>query len=582
MNKVSILSYLSLAICAGYPNINYAENNSSDHMLNRKDFPNIVFVLAEDMNPRLGVYGDEVARTPHLDNLAKNAVTFTNAYTMAGVSAPSRTGLITGVFPQFMGLHNMRNASFPGGKYVGVPPSYIKAYPELLRRNGYFTYNDLKTDYQFTKGPLDVGPFTIWNQHGSPQNFDDYVVGRHVPWRSYHLNQKQKMFIQLNPMITHESGLFTKETCPKGFEFLMRTWDKVRSQAHYTPTDPAEVKIDPFWVDTPAVRKELALFYDNIHIMDGQVGNVIKKLKEDGRWDNTIFIFSADNGDGLPRHKREGYDSGTHVPLIIHVPDQYRPAWWPKNGTKSDRLISFQDLAPTILGFAGIQKPSYMQGIDLSKDHPTSREYVFGDRGRMDKQPMRSYFIRSKTFQYVRNMDLTPGGAHIAFRDKLSTIVTLYNGEKAGTLTQSQQKWLQKRKPEELYDLRSDPYQLHNLAYNSNYQSIKQKLRVKLYKWRNQGNDMSIIPESTIRADLLTSDGQQRMTLPPVIEKDNITGEIFIANRTRGASIAYSYNKKDWMIYKGSFLPHSKNKNIYIRAVRYGWKPSVVEVFEYK
>ncbi|MFM2482006.1 sulfatase [Celerinatantimonas sp. YJH-8] len=540
--------------------------------------PNIVFVLTEDMNTRLGVYGDTVARTPNLDKLAQSSVTFTNAFTMAGVSAPSRTGLITGVFPQFLGLQNMRTATFPEGGYVGVPPAYIKAYPELLRRNGYFTYNDLKTDYQFTKGALDVGPFTIWTKHGTPKNFDDFVVGRHVPWRTYKVNKSQPMFIELNPMITHESGLFTKETCPKGFEMLMNVWDKVRSQTQYTPTDPASVKVDPFWVDNAKVRQELALFYDNIHIMDKEVGDVIRKLKADGRWDNTIFIFSADNGDGLPRHKREGYDSGTHVPLIIHIPDQYKPKWWPKDGSKLDRLVSFEDLAPTILGFAGLPKPAYMQGVDLSKDAPASRKYVYGDRARMDTAAMRSYFIRSDQYQYVRNMDSTPGGTHIAFRDQLHTTSSLYEGEKAGTLNKAQLKWLQPRPAEELYDLSKDPYQLHNIATDPHYARVKHELRDQLYHWRNRGNDMSLVAEGVMKKDLLDANGQQKVTLPPVVEQDSLTGEIFIANRSDGASIAYSYDQQNWTLYNGSFNPKS-HKQVFVKAVRYGWKPSAVTEF---
>ncbi|WP_275430291.1 sulfatase-like hydrolase/transferase [Serratia marcescens] len=108
-----------------------------------------MLILAEDMNPRLGAYCDPNAVTPNIDALAKESVLYTNAFTMAGVSAPSRAGLITGMPPQATDLLHMRTATYKH-KYQGGPPSYVKAYPELLRRNGYFTYNDTKTDYQFS------------------------------------------------------------------------------------------------------------------------------------------------------------------------------------------------------------------------------------------------------------------------------------------------------------------------------------------------------------------------------------------------------------------------------------------------
>ncbi|WP_239511718.1 sulfatase-like hydrolase/transferase [Serratia marcescens] len=103
------------------------------------------------------------------------------------------------------------------------------------------------------------------------------------------------------------------------YRALPALWDKLRSYYSLQDIDPQKLKIDTYWKDTPEVRDELALFYKNISVMDQQVGNIISRLKHDGLWDNTIVIFAADNGDGLPRHKREGYVSGMHVPLITVV-----------------------------------------------------------------------------------------------------------------------------------------------------------------------------------------------------------------------------------------------------------------------
>lgn len=473
MKKILAPTLLALTIC---PKI-YA--NNYDLQINSEK-PNIVFILTEDMNPRIGAYGDTIAHTPNLDKLAKESVLFSNAFTLAGVSAPSRAGLITGMPQHANGLHNMRAATFPGGAYHAVPSANIKGYPELLRRNGYFTYVDVKTDYQFSDGAQGVGPFSLWSAHGDPKNFDDFKVP--AAWQQHDLKGKP-FFLNLNPQITHESGMFTASNYAKGFEGLAKQWDRLRSEYKYTPTNPARIKIDPYWKDTPEVRKELALFYDNIQVMDQQVGNIINKLKEDNLWNNTIVIFAADNGDGLPRHKREGYDSGTHVPLIIHLPEKYRPAGWKKDGEKDDRLVSFEDLAPTILGFSKTQIPDYMKGIDLSKNNAPEREFIFSSRARMDDQQMRSYFVRDKNYQYVRNIDKTPGGAKIEFRNALKTMDALNKGLSDKILTREQEQWFKDRPDEELYDINKDPHELNNIATQK---SVAQK--ISNYRHKLDGN----------------------------------------------------------------------------------------------
>ncbi|MDR7345729.1 arylsulfatase A-like enzyme [Pantoea alhagi] len=566
MKKTLISSALLIALTHG------AQAKTTPFQAQRNaERPNIILIAAEDMNTRLGVYGDKIAKTPHLDALAKEGVTFTQAFTMAGVSSPSRAGLITGVFSHQIGLQHMRTASRPAGGYVGVPPAEIKGYPELLRRAGYFTYNDVKTDYQFSNGFTDPGPFSLWSKNGTYSNFDDLLVP--AAWRNFDLQDKP-FFINLNPQITHESALFTHESAPAEFASMVDLWRKVREKYHYKPTDPATVNIASYWRDTPETRKELAIHYDNIQIMDQQVGDIIKKLKQDKLWDNTIVIFTADNGDGLPRHKREGYDSGTHVPLIIYMPQKYQPAHWKKPGEYDDRLVSFEDLAPTILGMASVAAPTYMQGINLIQPDAPQREYVYASRGRMDEANMRSWFIRSHKYQYVRNMDSTPGGTSIAFRNGLGITQALNQANAAHQLSAEQSSWFALRPKEELYDLSSDPAQTHNVADNPRYLAVLQQLREEMSRWRNGGNDMNLVDEDRMVADLLDEQGQQRVTLAPVVVQDEVDGKIYIANRTDNASIGYSFDGVNWELYNGSFTPPPNGKRLQVKAVRYGWKES--------
>ena len=537
--------------------------------------PNIVLVVAEDLSARIGAYGDDVARTPNLDSLANEGVMFNNVYTMAGVCAPSRAGLITGAPPHRVGLQHMRTAD---REYFGVPPAQVKAYPEILRKNGYFTYNDIKTDYQFAKGAVGVGPFTIWSANGNVRNPEDSLVPS--AWRTHDL-QGKPFFLNLNPFITHESALFIPENTPPHLQQMNQISEGIRANYQFSTPDLDKITVPPYLVDTKETRQEIARFYENIEVMDQQVGAVIENLKKDKLWDNTIFIFTTDHGDALPRSKREGLVSGIKVPMIMHIPEKYKPDWMPGSGQTIDRLVSFEDIAPTLLGFAGIERLPYMQGIDLSDDAPVKRHYIFADRARMDAVDLRSYYVLDEKYQYVRNYATQPNGAEIKFRNVLSSVKALNNAKASNTLTAQQKKWFDSKVPEELYDLSKDAEQLVNLANNPDYAHVLSRFREQLDSWRNLGSDYNLIEENVLIQDSGNRHDAQQTTLPAVAEIDEITGKVFMAPRTEGASIGYSYDNKVWQVYDKSFVPDSAHNKLFIKAVRYGWAESEVITLMY-
>lgn len=128
--------------------------------------PNILLLVAEDLSPRIGAFGDDVAHTPHIDALAARGVRFSRAFTAAGVCAPSRAALIMGRHQMSFGAQHMRTTTGPLGAYLALPPEDAKAFPENLRRAGYFTFTDSKLDYQFSGVRAGSGPFTIWSREG--------------------------------------------------------------------------------------------------------------------------------------------------------------------------------------------------------------------------------------------------------------------------------------------------------------------------------------------------------------------------------------------------------------------------------
>ncbi len=161
--------------------------------------PNFLWISLEDTSPRFGCYGDTVARTPNLDSLAGEGRRYTHAFSTAGVCAPSRSAIITGVYQTSMGTHHMRtshtNPNSPElpTPYSGVPAHYVKTFTEYLRANGYFCTNNSKTDYQFTP------PFTAWDE-----------LGNHGHWRN-RASPDQPFFAVFNPTLTHESGMWDEE-----------------------------------------------------------------------------------------------------------------------------------------------------------------------------------------------------------------------------------------------------------------------------------------------------------------------------------------------------------------------------------
>lgn len=540
--------------------------------------PNIVLVIAEDLSPRWGCYGDKVANTPNIDALAQEGVRFTNVHTLAGVSGPSRSGLITGVPQNFTNLLHMRSMNFSGGAFFSVPPAHIKAYPELLRRNGYFTYADVKFDYQWTT-PFGPGAFSIYNKV-EENGYMDKTLAAHrlMPrWREYNLKGRP-FFFNYNPQITHESGLFfsNDSELPKPMVSGAQRWDQLRAMYanRIKPTDPKKVNVKPFFMDTPESRKEIARDYDNIQVMDCQVGDLIKNLKEDGLWDNTIFILTTDHGDCLPRSKRDIYDSGTRVPMIIHVPDKYRPAWMGKNGSVSDRLISFEDIPPTLLSFSGAKVPDYMMGVDLSQNNPPMREYIYVNRGRQEKAEWHSYGIQDLHFQYIRNMTKDPNGKELAYRNVLQTVKDLNKAHKEGKLPPGMESWYEERPLEEFYDLDKDPYEFHNIINDPKYAKEIDRFRKALEQFRDRGNDATIIPEGTMRETMVNSDGSQKTTLKPIVTQDEINHKVYISTLTEGASIGYSFDGKEYELYTKAFDVPVGIKKVFVKAIRYGYKES--------
>lgn len=515
--------------------------------------PNILWISTEDISPDLGCYGDAYAVTPNIDRLASQSARYTKAFSTAPVCAPSRSAIITGMYPTTIGSMHMRSKA--------VPPAGVKAFTESLRAAGYYCSNNSKTDYNFEPPPpISRPPDTVWDET-SPR----------AHWRN-RADKSQPFFSVFNFVVTHESQIRVDAAT-----YAKNTARLTPEQRH----DPAKAKLPPYYPDTPKVRKDWATYHDNITAMDYLIADVLKQLEEDGLEENTIVFFWGDHGRGLPRAKRWPYDSGTRVPLLVRWPGQIKP------GTTVSDVVMLFDLGPTALSLAGVPIPAHMQAqAFLGAQKKAPREYAFAHRDRMDEAYDMVRTVRDKQFRYIRNFN--PGRPYTQYIDYLEQMPTMqelrrlykdhYNALGANygnALTPAQLLWMAPEKPpEELYDLTTDPYEINNLAKSAQHQNVLKRMRSVLDKWQKDTKDLGLVPEPELRERMRPGGKWQRVAQPVVTALPN--GKVKLACATEGASIAYTTEEgknAHWLLYtKEIVVP--KAGTLRIKGCRLGYLDS--------
>ncbi|MDY0100185.1 MAG: sulfatase-like hydrolase/transferase [Bacteroidales bacterium] len=520
--------------------------------------PNILWISTEDMSPHLGCYGDKVARTPNIDRLAAQGILYSSAFTTAAISAPVRAGVITGMYQTSIGCMHMRTTSYRRSvdnpvEFTAVPPHYVKAFTEYLRVAGYYCTNNSKTDYQFAKDPV---PASIWDECSRTAHYRDRP------------DKNQPFFAVFNWIGTHES----------------QNWD-----LSDVKTDPAEINVPPYYPDNEIIRLNMAKMYDNIARLDSIVGVIISELEKEGELENTVIFFWGDHGDGLPRAKRWLYDSGLNIPLIIKWPDGTNA------GSTDDRLISSIDFGPTVLSIAGVPVPAHMQGIPfLGSQAGPPRKEVYAARDRVDESYDMIRSVRTKEFLYIRNYyPAEPFPIWVPYLTNMPIYKEMLRLDAEGKLSGAQKSWMAySRPPEELYDVRSDPFQVNNLINDCNYMDVLADLRKKHESWSVETGDMGRMNEPEL-VDRMWPSGIQPVTDIPYFvvnspedrsTKNHKTGGTYTSPvtlgfycPTHGSSIIYTYDSTEnphWKLYSGPIKLSPGKHNVRVKAVRYGYKDS--------
>ena len=440
------------------------------------DRPNVLWLSTEDISPHLHCYGYEHAITPTLDALAAKGVRYTNAYTVAGVCAPNRTGIITGMYPSSFGGHHMRCST--------KVPSEIKCFPTYLRDAGYFCTNNSKTDYNFGVDTGDVWNECSGNAHWKNRKADD-----------------QPFFAVFNYTNTHEGSVASS-----GAAFDSKTKRLTDDQRQ----DPTALELPPYYPDTPIVRNDWRKYFELVTGLDYWVADHLKEVEEAGLIDDTIIFFWSDHGVGLPRAKRWLYDSGTRVPMIIYIPEKYRTAGQDMPDSIDDQLILSIDFAPTVLNLCDVEIPEIMQGrAFLGDDLSPEREYIFGARDRMDERYDIIRSVRDKQYRYIRNYE--PYKAYYQFMntpESGTTMRELRRLHAKGELPEAAELFMAESKPvEELYDLEADPHEINNLVADPACAEVLERLRKVHVEWQDRVGDLGLIPEPelTVRTEKLGS-----------------------------------------------------------------------------
>ena len=518
---------------------------------------NVVWISCEDVGPIMGAYGVDQIKTPNIDKLAAEGVRYSNAYSTVGVCAPSRFSIITSMYPARLGAHNMRTgdlnnyktpenlalktttnrvdkAGYPIPEYEVVTPEYVKPFTQYLRAEGYYCINDNKCDYQFN------APFTAWDHTLGSNLFDK------IP-------DNQPFFYVKNSYTTHESRIWLRKNKP-------------------LTVFPNEVIVPDYYPDIPEVRNDLAIKYSNIEALDKEVGQLLKDLEAKNLLKNTIIFFWSDHGGNLLRQKRAVGNSGLHVPLIIRYPNKY------KAGDVEDALVSLMDLGPTVMSLLDIKPPKHTDGQAFAGRYKKeSRDYIFGSADRFDESTDMQRSVLDGRFVYIKNfMTELPLIFRNKYREKVPMNKKLIDMDINGELSGDAAYIFMKTKPiEELYDLHTDPYEVHNLAFDPAYESKLIELRTALSRWQTDIDDQGFKPESEIIKGFWP-DMIQPVTSDVKI-KINSDGLIQMSCDTNGASIGYQteamIGEDRWLLYTEPIKITSTQK-LMARAIRIGYKAS--------
>ena len=440
--------------------------------------PNILWLTYEDTSPQfVSCYGmTPVVTTPNIDQLAKEGVLFNNAYATAPVCSASRSAIMTGVCNESTGLGHHRS------RYK-LPKDLIKGFPYYLKQDEYYTTNNSKTDYNVYDNKEFIDE--AWSESST-----------HAHWRD-RSSKEQAFFSVFNYDHSHQSRTMTQPW----------NWyqDKVLNQL-----DPKEiiqeedVKVPPFYKDNAEMKHHLSRTYNSLKLCDREIGKRIQELKDDGLYEDTIIFCFADHGEGIPRGKFNSIGFGYRSSFVIRVPEKYQHLSPWESGLITDELVSFEDLAPTMLSLTGQNLPEYLTGRAImgNKQKPAPK-YIHAARTRIDDSPDLCRSIIDERYVYTRNyMPHFPLLKYQKYGDVGGFQRAIRRDHKNNQLNEVQSEMLNATRPKEyLFDIKNDPWETKNLATLPEFKDILIKFRNTSAAHIIESQDVMFLPESYMNTE---------------------------------------------------------------------------------
>ena len=425
--------------------------------------PNMVWLLSEDNSIHYArLYGAELGAMPNIEALARDGLVFNHAFSCSPVCSVARTTLMTGMYAPRIGFQYHRKevqARLPEGAAM---------FPVYLQKAGYYVSNNVKTDYNVVAGK-------VWNESS-----------RQASWRKR--PDKQGPFFHMQSFgMSHESSLHFR---------------KQQMDVEQLTTRPDQVTLFPYHPDTPTFRYTAARYHDRMHTIDQAIGRVIEQLREDGLLENTFIFYFGDHGGVLPRSKGYIYESGLHVPLVVHVPEKHRQLVAQQPGTRQDGFVRFIDFAPTVLHLAGVEVPEAMDGRPflgpgVTLEEVEKRDEAFGHADRFDEKYDFCRSLRKGKYKYIRNYhSYYPDGMQNNYRYRMLAYAEWRELSRAGKLNAEQDQFFRARPAEQLFDVEADPHEVHDLSGDPAHAGMLKQMRSRLQDQVLAINDLSFYPES--------------------------------------------------------------------------------------
>ena len=446
---LSVAGFLAFSFSNTEANEPEEVQNLNNHNAHKK--PNIVFVLADDLTFRdIGCYGSNDAITPNIDQLAAEGMKFTNSHQAAPMCSPTRQNLLTGLYP-------VRSGAYPNHTFVKEGTKSIVHY---LKDLGYNVGLQGKRHIS----PKEAFPF-------------DYLGKQRNDVDTSLINPFIDKSIEADKPFT----LFAMSHSPH------RPWNK----GNVSLFDPNEVELPPYYVDNQETREQFVKYLAEITFLDNEVGRVIESLKDRGIYDNTLFIFSSEQGNALPFAKFTLYTAGLKNAFIARWPGHI------EKGSSTSAMVEYVDVTPTLVEVAGGEPDTSLDGRSflpvMLGEKEEHKEYTYGIQTTRGINNGSKYFgIRSifdGRYRYIWNLFPEIKFSCTITSDNNRTFNSWIEDSSSNAFAKQQVERYQWRPYEELYDTKNDKYEMNNLACDPEYKDVKLKLRRKLLEWMKVQGD---------------------------------------------------------------------------------------------